>query len=92
MASDHKAIFLSSKIKKNNFSRGPATWKFNNSLLQDENYLQSVKNSFPLIENKYQDVENKQFLWELTKMEIRAKTLRYSKTKRLSVKTREIAI
>ena len=39
IAPDHKAIFLSLKIE-NNFTRGPGTWKFNNSLLQDENYLQ----------------------------------------------------
>ena len=45
-----------------------------------------------MIEHKYQDVENKQLLWELIKMEIRAETIRYSKTKRFNMKTREIAI
>ena len=64
IAPDHKAIFLSLKIE-NNFTRGPGTWKFNNSLLQDENYLQLIKDNYPLIENKYQAVENKQLLWEL---------------------------
>ena len=72
----------------NNFTRGPGTWKFNNSLLQDENYLQLIKDSYPSIEQKYQDVENKQLLWEL----IRAETIRYSKTTRFNMRTREIAI
>ena len=76
----------------NNFTRGPRTWKFNNSLLQDENYLQLIKDNYPSIEHKYQDVENKQLLWELIKMEIRAETIKYSKTKRFNMKTREIAI
>ena len=59
----------------NNLTRGPGTWKFNNSLLQDENYLQLIKDNYPLIGHKYQDVENKQLLWELIKMEIRAETI-----------------
>ena len=91
IAPDHKAIFLSLKIE-NSFKRGPGTWKFNNSLLQDENYLQLIKDSLALIENKYKDVENKQLLWELIKMETRAETISYSKTKRFNMKTREIAI
>ena len=91
IAPDHKAILLSLKIE-NNFTRGPGTWKFNNSLLQDENYLQVIKDNYPLIENKYRAVENKQLLWESIKMEIRAETIRYSKTKRFNMKTREIAL
>ena len=91
IAPDHKAIFLSLKIE-NSFKRGPGTWKFNNSLLQDENYLQLIKDSYASIENKYKDVENKQLLWKLIKMEIRAETISYSKTKRFNMKTREIAI
>ena len=57
-----------------------------------ENYLQLIKDGYPSIEHKYQDVENKQLLWELITMEIRAETIRYSKTKRFNMKTREIAI
>ena len=54
--------------------------------------MQLIKDSYPSIEHKYQDVENKQLLWELITMEIRAETIRYSKTKRFNMKTREIAI
>ena len=54
--------------------------------------MQLIKDSYPSIEHKYQDVENKKLLWELLKMEIRAETIRYSKTKRFNMKTSEIAI
>ena len=64
IAPDNKEIFLSLKME-NNFTRGPGSWKFSNSLLQGENYLQLIKN-YPLIENKYQDVENKQIIWEFS--------------------------
>ena len=35
---------------------------------------------------KYEDVESKQLLWELIKMELRAKTMSYYKKKRAEVK------
>ena len=38
VAPDHKAMFLSMTLD-DEFKRGPGTWKFNNPLLQDENYL-----------------------------------------------------
>jgi hypothetical protein len=43
-------------------------------------------------QQKYADVNNKQLLWELIKMEIRSETIRYSKGKTKQSKTRESAI
>ena len=37
IAPDHKSLFLSVEIKSE-FKRGPGLWKFNNTLLEDENY------------------------------------------------------
>ena len=45
---------------------------------------------YPRMLEKYKDVESKQLLWELIKMELRAKTMSYSKKKRAEVKKREI--
>ena len=38
--SDHKAIFL--EIETTTFDRGPGIWRFDNSLLQDEQYLKEI--------------------------------------------------
>ena len=38
IAPDHKAIFLGIELKSE-VIRGLGTWKFNNSLLEDENYV-----------------------------------------------------
>ena len=38
------------------------------------------------IEDKYKDVKNKQLLRELIKMEIRSKTISYSKTRKFNMK------
>lgn len=69
---------------------GPGSWKFNNTLLDDENYKDLIRFIYPQIREKYKDVESKQLLWELIKMEIRAKTIKFSKSKRSEVKKREL--
>ena len=91
IAPDHKAVFLSIHLNEE-FKRGPGLWKFNNMLLQDECYLQLIEDYYPCILRKYADVNDKQLLWELIKMEIRSETMRYSKRKSKESKTRENAI
>ena len=91
IAPDHKAVFLSINLNEE-FKRGPGLWKFNNTLLQDEWYLQLIKDYYPCILQKHADVIDKQLLWEMIKMEIRSETIRYSKRKNKQLKTRESAI
>ena len=81
IAPGHKAIFLCLQIDQT-FKRGPGNWKCNNTLLKDKEYVNLIKNIFPSIQEKYHDVENKQLYWELVKMEIRSKTISYSKKKK----------
>ena len=82
IAPDHKAIYLSVEIN-DAFYRGPGMWKFNNQLLEDENYVQLITGCLPRILSKYQEVESHQLLWELIKMEFRSETISYSKTGKL---------
>jgi len=91
IAPDHKAVFLSMNLNEE-FKRGPGLWKFNNTLLQDESYLQLIKDYYPCVLQKYAEVNNKQLLWELIKMEIRSETIRYSKGKSKQSKMRESII
>ena len=51
-----------------------------------------IKDSYSQILHKYDEVDNKQLLWELIKMEIRSETMRYSKKKNNQLKTRESTI
>ena len=85
---DHKAIYLSVEIN-DAFHRGPGMWKFNNQLLEDENYVQLITGRLPRILAKYQEVESHQLLWELIKMEFRSETISYSKAKHKEFKNRE---
>jgi len=93
VAPDHKSIFLGIELKSDlKLRRGPGTWKFNNTLLDDKNYVDLIRFLYPQILEKYKDMENKQLLWELIKMEIRSKTISYSKSKRYESRKREVAI
>ena len=91
IAPDHKSIFLNIEIK-NEFARGPGLWKFNNTLLEDENYKELIEFYYPQILVKYREITDKQLLWELRKMELRAKTIKYSKEKRSKLRNEEKAL
>jgi hypothetical protein len=49
--SDHSIISLS--IKCNECKKGRGLWKFNNSLLYDEKYLDCIKNTILEVKNQY---------------------------------------
>ena len=91
IAPDHKAIFLGMELQSE-LKRRPGTWKFNNTLLEDQDYIDLINFIYPRTLEEYKDVESKQLLWELIKMELRAKSMSYSKKKRAEVKKREIVL
>ena len=91
IAPDHKAVFLSIEIDQAP-ARGPGNWKFNNTLLKDNEYINLIKNNFPSFQEKYQNVESRQLYWELLKMEIRSTTIAYSKQKKFNLRNRETII
>ena len=79
VAPDHKAVRL--KLKISNCCHGPGLWKFNNYLLEDENYVNLIKDNYPKIKEKYIDINNKRLKWKVIKMEIRSLTIPFSKNK-----------
>ena len=79
----------SSMDVKNDFKRGPGLWKFNNTLLEDNNYKELIIFYYPQILRKYSEVTDNQLLWELIKMELRSKTIGYSKEKRCKLRNKE---
>ena len=49
--------------------------EFNDTLLDDQDYIDLMSFIYPRTLEKYKDVESKQLLWELIKTEFRAKTI-----------------
>ena len=58
--------------------RGKGFWKFNNSLLQDRQFINIVKETVQNSVNRYSDLKNYSLLWDVVKCDIRAATISYA--------------
>ena len=83
--SDHSPVYLT--LQFSNQSKGKGTWKFNNSLLHDKEYVALVKKCINETINQYsspgseEDVDliiNPHIFWEMLKCMIRGQTISYS--------------
>ena len=72
--------------------RGPGLWKFNNFLLNDEEYVNKICETYTQTCIHYSDSVNKRLFWEMLKMEIRAATISFSKNIAKSTHCREMEI
>ena len=88
IAPDHDAIFISLSLP-NQCPRGPGFWKFNNTLLNDEQYVSRVRDTYSQALNYYCHLTDKRLFWRMIKMEIRSATISYSKSKCKRIRDRE---
>ncbi len=88
IAPDHKTLFLCPALPVTT-PRGPGFLKFNNTLLDDENYTAHIRDLVFQIREKYSFVQDKQLFWELMKMEIREKSILFAKQKSKVLSQRE---
>ena len=79
IAPDHRAVRLNVKLTSN--KRGPGLWKFNNSLLLDDEFVSLIETSYAAIREKFCELDDKQLKWEMIKMELRGLIIRYAKRK-----------
>ena len=78
-APDHRAVRLTKSIAQ--VSRGPGLWRFNNSPLDDEKYVDLIRENYFAIREKYTGLEDRRLKWELINMELKSLTTPYSKHK-----------
>ena len=64
-APDYKARKLSLELTEDR--RGPGLWKCNNSLVHDEEYVKHIKENYPIIGEKYRDLDDHRLKWSLLK-------------------------
>ena len=88
VAPDHQAIYMSLSWR-NETPRGPGLWKFNNTLLDDEQYLANIRATYVSASDMYSVVKDKRLFWEMLKMEFRSTTISYSTNKSKLVQVRE---
>ena len=60
--SDHSPIYAEIQYKNNNKSSGPGFWKFNNSLLDNEEFVIHLKFSLTHAKEKHRDTNDKRLL------------------------------
>ena len=72
--SDHAIPWM--VVVKNDQSRGPDYWKFNKSLLEDEQYVHKVREIIKDQLEVHRDSVG--IIWKLIKMEIRGYSIQYS--------------
>ena len=85
---DHYAISMSLSLP-NLCPRGPAFWKFNNTPLNDEQYVTKVRDTYSKGRNYYCHLIDNRLFWEKIKIEIRSTTISYSKSKCKFIRDRE---
>ena len=74
--------------------RGPGFWKLNSSLLGEIDYVNDVKSSIAETVDQYKNDEtvDKVLLWEMSKLQIRDTSIKYSKAKTKKMKSKEADI
>ena len=75
--SDHSLVRMEYELI-NIDKRGKGLWKFNTSILKDENYLKKINELISSCSSKYQELEDKRLAWDTVKCEIRTETIRYT--------------
>ena len=87
--SDHSAIMLNIQSFDQHKKSGPRFWKFNASLLEDKEYVETMWENIPAFIQKYRDVTDLGLKWDVIKIEIRSFTVQYSKRRARSEKDKE---
>ena len=84
---DHSAITLTLE----NFSspKGKGYWKFNNSFLKDDEFVQAVRDKYVDWEEEAEILSDKRKIWEYIKYKIRAFSIKYGKQKAKKSRDRE---
>lgn len=79
--SDHSLVIINCTFSE--IDRGPGYWKLNCSLLQDQEYLNMIKNIIKECTSQFED-ENltPDLFWEMLKMEFRRNSINYSARKK----------
>ena len=78
LSTDYSPVTISISKNKNHI-HGHGFWKFNSSLLSDQNYVRKIKNLIQTFDSNQNFISNAQLKWELLKYEIRKFTINYSK-------------
>ena len=89
---DHPMITI--RLSLHSIPRGPGFWKLNTCFLTELEYVNQIKTTIQETYDEYKDDEsvNPSLLWEMIKLKVRQKSIRYSKIKTKQTKQRELSV
>ena len=90
--SDHSPIYTEIKYKNTERKAGPGFWKFNNSLLENEEFVTNLKFFIIHAKEKHRNTKDKKLYWEMIKMEIRMFCIPFCKRLAKSNRSKEIEL
>ena len=90
--SDHSPVTISIGPEEKHGQRGPGFWKFNNSLLENEEFVLKMKFIIINAKEKYKDVTDARTFWEMVKMEIRIFSIWFPKEKAKDKRNTELEL
>lgn len=88
-SSDHRGVYL--QIKCDEVRRGPGYWKFNNSLLKKQAYVDNINQTIDTFLSEHSS-EDEVLKWELLKLEIKETTMQYSKKVAITKRTQLVEL
>ena len=88
--SDHSPIYVEIQYENSQKKSGPGFWKFNNSLLENEEFVINLKFFLIHAKEKHNNTDDKRLYWEMIKMEIRDFCIRFAKRLSKNKKTKEM--
>ena len=90
-STDHSPIYFSLS-KQHHLINGRGLWKFNNSLINNEDFIEKmslhIKNTLKVFDNE--NISDDQVKWEYLKYEVRKFTIHYSKNLAKSIRDERI--
>ena len=84
---DHSAIIL--KLENHATARGKGLWKLNNSLLNEEKYVNEVVSKLSLWRKESEVLNDIRLTWEYVKYKVREYSIAYSKQKQKAMRSEE---
>ena len=88
--SDHSPIYVEIQYENSQKKSGPGFWKFNNSLLENEEFVLNLKFFLIHAKEKHSKTDDKRLYWEMIKMEIRDFCIRFAKRLSKNRKNKEM--
>ena len=83
--SDHSPVFISLNLNSN-LKRGNYGWKFNDSLLNDELFVQKITEHIDAVKSNFTLDQNPHIKWEFLKYQIRKFSISFAKTKNKDIR------